>query len=221
MTPIFIDAPQRSDQWFAARLGVVTGSRMADVLSRIKSGESAARRDYRTQLVLERLCGRSMESDYLNADMQRGIDLEPLAIARYESLTGQIVTRSGFLRHPQLMTGASVDGHVGAEGLVEVKCPRPATHLTAVRGQTIPAEYLPQCQHALWISGCRWIDWVSYGPDFPPSLDLVVVRLARNARAMAAHEQAVTAFLDEIDTELAEIRALMPHDTTEITPDGV
>jgi hypothetical protein len=116
-----IDAPQRSEAWFAARLGRVTGSRAADVLATIKSGEAAARRDYRMELVTERLTGMAADDPYINADMQRGIDLEPAAFARYEAETGRMLVTSGFLAHRELMAGCSLDGHYGDyEGIVEI-----------------------------------------------------------------------------------------------------
>ena len=52
-----VNAPQRSPEWFAARAGRLTGSMAGDMLATIKSGEAAARRDYRLQLALERLTG--------------------------------------------------------------------------------------------------------------------------------------------------------------------
>jgi len=91
------------------------------MLATIKSGEAAARRDYRMQLVCERLTGQLQEDGFINAAMQRGIDLEPAAFAAYESLTGDMAQRSGFLSHNVHQAGCSLDGHVGDfEGIVEI-----------------------------------------------------------------------------------------------------
>src|SRR4051812_17167414 len=115
MTFTIIDAPQRSNEWFAARVGRLTGSVAADAMAGpLKSGgEPAARRDLRTRLALERLCQRSLEDDYLNADMKRGIELEPEALAAYEAATGNLVQVTGFLSHTELLAGCSLDGHIG------------------------------------------------------------------------------------------------------------
>src|SRR5207245_1021686 len=122
---IVLDCAQRSDEWKQARLGRLNGSRAADMLATLKSGsEAASRRDLRTQLVLERICGVSQENGYLNADMQRGTELEPEALAAYEAQTGSLVQPVGYCVHDSLMCGASPDGFVGDDGIVEVKCQR-------------------------------------------------------------------------------------------------
>src|SRR5678810_58748 len=131
---VVIDADQRSPEWFAARLGRLTGSRAVDMLATIKSGEAAARRDLRMQLVCERLTSVLQEEAFVNAAMQRGIDCEPLARDLYERQTGCFMQATGFLAHTEYMAGCSLDGHVGEfEGIVELKCPKSATHLKYLR----------------------------------------------------------------------------------------
>src|SRR6185295_6009416 len=107
-----VDAPQRSPEWFAARLGRLTGSRAGDMMATIKSGEAASRRDLRLQLVLERLTGTVQDDGYVSADMRRGIAREPAALAAYEVATGHLVQTTGFLQHDTLPAGCSLDGHV-------------------------------------------------------------------------------------------------------------
>src|SRR5687767_8283134 len=134
-------ADQRSEEWRHARCGRLTGSRAADMLATIKTGEAAARRDYRMQLVCERLTGQPQDDVFVNAAMQRGIDCEPLAFAAYESLTGQVVHRSGFLALEHAMMGCSLDGHVDDfAGILECKCPKSSTHLKYVKDNTVPKE---------------------------------------------------------------------------------
>ena len=89
---------QRSEEWFQARLGKVTASRVADVLAKIKSGESASRRNYKIQLVSERLTGEKQET-YINQAMQDGIDREVFARDRYIQQFGE-VEEVGFIKHP-------------------------------------------------------------------------------------------------------------------------
>lgn len=210
MSYAVIDCPQRSDAWRLARVGRVTSSRSDAVSDFLKSGvESAKRRDYKFQLVCETLTGRPQDSEYVNDDMRRGIELEPEAIMRYELHANQIVQTVGFLAHADVMAGASLDGYVGAfDGVIEAKAPRPANHLKYLRAGAVPAEHRAQLVHALWICGAAWADFISYCPAFPSPLDLFVVRLARDEREIRAHADAVRAFLAEVQTELDAVRTL-------------
>jgi YqaJ-like viral recombinase domain len=205
-----IDVPQRSEAWFAVRLGRVTGSCAAAMLATIKSGEAAARRDLRTRLVLERLLKRSPELPYQNAEMRWGIEHEHEACAAYEAATGELVTHVGFLAHPNLLAGCSPDGIIGDyEGLLEVKCPKSTTHLQYLRATTVPPEYVPQLQHNLWITGAQWADLVSYDPRFPKPLRLFVRRWTLSEVQRRAYELAVRLFLKEVETEYTEVATLL------------
>ncbi len=204
-----IDAEQRSPAWFAARLGRLTGSRAADMLATIKTGEAAARRDYRTQLVCERLTGQLQEDLFVNAAMQRGVDCEPLAFAAYEARTGQMVQRTGFCAHIEHMAGCSLDGHIGDfDGLIELKCPKSATHLKYLRSGDVPAEHLAQMTHNLWVTGAAWCDFVSYDDRFPEALHLFVVRLARDEAAIAAYAEKALAFLAEVTRDVEVVSTM-------------
>jgi len=204
-----VDAPQRSPEWFAARLGRLTGSRAGDMMATIKSGEAASRRDLRLQLVLERLTGTVQDDGYVSADMRRGIAREPAALAAYEVATGHLVQTTGFLQHDTLPAGCSLDGHVGAfAGVVEVKCPKSATHLRYLTAGTAPPDCLPQLVHALWVTGAAWVDFVSFDDRFPPALQLFVVRYHRNAEEIATYAKVVAVFLAEVDAELALVTGL-------------
>lgn len=208
MTFTIIDAPQRSAEWFAARAGKLTGSRAADVLATIKSGEAAARRDYRMQLVCEILTGQPQEDGFVNAAMQRGIDLEPKAFAAYEALTGSVAIRTGFLSHNTHRAGCSLDGHVdGFQGIVEIKCPKSATHLKYWRGKgEVPAEYLPQVTHNMWITQAEWCDFMSFDDRFGEELQTFLVRVTRSELDIDAYEKKALAFLEEVETEVQAIK---------------
>lgn len=204
-----VTADQRTPEWFAARLGRITASRACDIVAAIKSGEAAARRDYRLQLVCERMTGQSQEDGYINADMQRGIDLEPAAFAAYESVTGQMAARVGFLCHTELMAGASPDGVIGDfDGLIELKCPKSATHLKYLKAGGVPADYLPQVLHQLWITGAAYVDFVSYDPRFPEPLQLFVARLERADAPIADYEAKALAFLAEVERDVLAVATL-------------
>lgn len=204
-----VEAEQRSPEWFAARLGRLTGSRAADMLATIKSGEAAARRDLRVQLVVERLTQTLQEDVFVNAAMQRGIDVEPAAFAAYEARTGQLAERTGFLAHNTLAIGCSLDGHIGDfDGILEVKCPKSATHLSYLKGGTAPSAYLPQITHNLWVTGAAWCDFLSFDDRFPPALQTFLVRVDRNDEAIEAYAKSALAFLAEVETEAEAMRTM-------------
>ena len=202
-----MNADQRSPEWFQARAGRLTGSRAADMLSKIKSGESAARRDYRLQLVCERLTNQPQEDGFVNAAMQRGIDMEPFARAAYESKTGNVAVQTGFLSHATHLAGCSLDGHVDHfAGIVELKCPKSATHLRYLRDGVLPKEYVPQVTHNVWIAGAEYVDFLSYDDRFPSDLQVFYVRVMAKDLDLAGYEQSALAFLSEVDNEVNALR---------------
>lgn len=197
---------QRSPEWFAARIGKATASNFSDVLAKLKSGgEAASRKNYRARLVVERLTGRPLES-YTNAAMQQGIDREPMARLAYEAETGNMVEEVGFIAHPTLEAGASPDGLIGTNGLQEIKCPQLATHLDYLNLDAEPPEYTAQIQGQLWICGREWTDFVSFNPDFPEHLQLIVRRIHRDDAFIAKLAAEVAQFLDEVQTEVERWR---------------
>ena len=204
---VIINADQRSPEWFQARAGRLTGSRAADMLSKIKTGEAAARRDYRLQLVCERLTGQPQDDRFINAAMQRGIDMEPFARAAYEAKTGNVAVQTGFLSHATHGAGCSLDGHVDHfAGIVELKCPKSATHLRYLRDGVLPKEYVPQVTHNLWISGADWVDFLSYDDRFPSELQVFYTRVLVKDLDLAGYEQSALAFLAEVDHEVHALR---------------
>lgn len=206
---IVLTTDQRSPEWFAARLGRLTGSRAGDMLAQIKSGEAAARRDYRLQLVCERLTKQSQEDVFVNAAMQRGTDLEPAAFAAYEGVTGELARSAGFYAHDGLMAGCSPDGLVGESGVLELKCPKTATHLGYLKSGQIPANHLPQVTHNLWITGRDWCDFFSFDDRLPAPLQTFCRRVYAKDVDLAAYELAARLFLSEVEKELAALEGLV------------
>jgi predicted phage-related endonuclease len=204
-----IDAPQRSEQWYAARAGRLTGSSASDMLATIKSGEAAARRDLRTRLVVERLTGQYQDDGFINAAMQWGLDKEAEAYDAYEVHSRNLVRRTGFLAHDDLMAGCSLDGDVDDfAGILEIKCPMSATHFGYLKAGTVPSKHMPQILHNLWITGAQWCDFVSYDPRFPEHLRLFVQRVNRNDMDILAYSKCAVKFLEEVDNECAAMTAL-------------
>lgn len=199
---------QGSQEWFDARIGKVTASRVADVLATIKTGESASRKNYRMELVCQRLTGQRDEG-FTNSHMERGIELEPLARAAYEFKQGVTVTEVGFVDHPIIeMSGASPDGIVG-DGLVEIKCPTAANHVDTLLSGKAPSKYIPQMQWQMACTGAKWCDFVSYCPTVGDNLALFVVRVDRDDEYIAETENAVKLFLTEVSdltTKLKELK---------------
>lgn len=198
--------PQYSPEWFAARLGRLTGSVAGDMLAKTKTGWSTSRRNLALRLVLERLTKKSQASDYVSQAMQIGSDREADAIAAYEALTGDLVCVSGFLAHDSLMAGCSLDGHLGDfVKLVSVKCRQPAAHYDFLRNGTIPASALAQIRHELWITGADAHDYFSWNPDFPERLQSRVLTVSRESVDIPAYDRDARAFLAEVDRDVEAI----------------
>lgn len=197
---------QRSEEWFQARLGKVTASRVADVLAKIKSGESASRRNYKIQLVSERLTGEKQET-YVNQAMQDGIDREQFARDRYVQQFGE-VEEVGFIQHPTLEAGASPDGLVGTDGIIEIKCPMGSTHTETLMTQEVPSKYVPQIQFQLLVTGRKWCDFVSYNPMFPENLQVFVRRVFANKEYQQELEDEVKQFLKEVDDVINKLKEI-------------
>lgn len=199
---------QGSADWHAQRLGKATASRVADIVAKTKSGPAATRANYMAQLIAERLTGTPTET-FTNAAMQHGTAYEAEARAAYAFIYDANVSEVGFIDHPRIpMTGASPDGLVGADGLVEIKCPNTATHLETLIGRTIPAKYETQMLWQMATTGRQWCDFVSYDPRMPEHMRLFVSRFERDEARIAELEAEVTAFLAELDAKLNTLRSL-------------
>lgn len=188
---------QRTDDWFTARLGKVTASRISDVVAKTKSGVSASRGNYMAQLIVERMTNKPTES-YSNSAMQWGTDTEPLARAAYEMATNTMVEEVGFVPHPHLeMCGASPDGLVGDDGLIEIKCPNTSTHIEFLISGDIDNKYLLQMQWQMACTGRKWCDFVSFDPRMPEALQLKIICVHFNEMLVADLEHQVEQFLNE------------------------
>jgi putative phage-type endonuclease len=198
---------QGTDAWRALRVGKVTASRVADIIRKTKSGYSATRDNYQADLIVEKLTG--VPTVYFTSDAMRfGTENEPNARAAYEFKTAMEVQSAGFVVHPVIRdSGASPDGFVGADGLVEFKCPLGATHLKTLLTGKIDPDYITQMQWQMACTGRKWCDWVSFDPRMPESLKLFVQRVERDNERIADLEDAVRDFLDELAKKLAQLIA--------------
>jgi putative phage-type endonuclease len=193
---------QRSPEWVAARLGKVTASRVADLMAKTKTGPSASRQNYMADLIVERLTGEKAEH-FQNAAMVWGAEIEPQAREAYSFITAQTVVEEGFVLHPSIADfGASPDGLVGADGLVEIKCPATATHIETLLTETVPAKYITQMQAQMACTGRAWCDFVSFDPRMPGDMQLWVKRVPCDPAFMSQMEGEVEAFLAELAQKL-------------------
>ena len=199
---------QGSEAWKGQRLGKVTASRVADVVAKTKSGYGASRANYLAQLVAERLTGVPGDS-YTNAAMQWGLDHEADAKTAYEFYRDCEITPCGFIEHPNLnQTGASPDGSVGDDGIVEIKCPQTNTHIETLKGRAVPSKYIMQIQWQLACTGRQWCDFVSFDPRMPEHMKLFVRRVPRDERLINELSGEIIAFLVEVNDTVAELNRL-------------
>ena len=197
---------QRSEEWFAARLGKVTASRVADVIAKTKTGYSASRDNYMAQLICERLTGQKGES-FTNAAMEHGTLTEPLARSAYENKRSLLVKEVGFINHPRIeMSGASPDGLVADDGLVEIKCPNTATHIDTLLSQKVPTKYITQMQWQMLCCQRKWCDFVSFDNRLPEHLQLFIQEVEFDPEYCAMLEKEVSQFLAELDSKVAKLK---------------
>lgn len=199
---------QRTEEWFKARLGKVTASKVADVMAKTKTGISASRANYLSDLVVERLTGQQAEF-YQNDAMQWGTDTEPQARMAYEAHKKVLVDEEGFIDHPSIANfGCSPDGLIETDGLIEIKCPNSKTHIDTLLSGKAPSKYIPQMQTQMAITGKQYCDFVSFDPRLPEDLQLFIVRVDRDNDYIAKLEEEVVGFLNEVEQTVTKLKGL-------------
>jgi putative phage-type endonuclease len=199
---------QRTEEWFAARCGKVTASRVADIVAKTKTGYSTSRENYLAQLVCERMTGKPAES-YSNTAMQWGTDQEPFARAAYEAAKDVLVQEVGFVVHPNIENaGASPDGLVGEFGLVELKAPNTATHIQTLLDQKVPDKYNIQMQWQMACTGRQWCDFASFDPRMEEGLQLFIKRVEYHPLYVAELEKEVINFLMDVEDKIRKLNKL-------------
>jgi len=202
-----IKCKQGTAEWLDARRGKITASRIADVMDFLKKGgEGASRRNYRIELMAERLTGRS-EDHYVTPEMAWGSEYESRARAAYEVATDVMVDQIGFALHPTFdFAGASPDSLVGTDGGLEIKCPKTSTHLKWMMADAVPEEHQGQMFWNMLCCEREWWDFVSYDPRLPKGLQIFTKRLERDDVQIAKIEEAVAAFNDEVEVALKPLQ---------------
>lgn len=199
---------QGSLEWVKIRLGKATASRVADVMAKTKTGVSASRANYLTELVVERLTNQKAES-FTNEYMQWGTDTEPQARMAYEAFKSVLVDEVGFIDHPSIDNfGCSPDGLVGDDGLIEIKCMSSKNAVETLISGKAPSKYIPQMQTQMAVTGRQYCDFVSFDPRLPDDLQLFIVRVERDDEYIAKLEEEVSAFLKEVDETVTKLKGL-------------
>ena len=204
--------PQGSAEWKSDRCGKATGSAIAAIYAKTAAGKpAAARADYCMQLVLERLTEAPEGNDFTSKEMEWGTAQEPFSRMAYETATGLMVHEAGFLYLSHIKAGCSLDGFVedaGRRGIWESKSPKSKTHLGYLEAGVVPAQYIPQIEHNMWITGAQFCDFQSFDPRFPEKLQRFCIRYERDESRITAHAAAVKVFLGEVDALESKLRLM-------------
>jgi hypothetical protein len=194
-----IPCEQGSPEWHAARLGIPTASRFADVLAK---GEGKTRGKYLRELAGEIIAGGVEQDTYSNGHMERGKLLEEEARNLYAYMNDVEPQMVGFIRSGR--AGASPDSLIGDAGGLEIKTALQHVQVERLQRGTLPPEHKAQVQGSLWITGREWWDFVSYAPRMP----LLICRVPRDDVYIAELERAIDAFNEELDNLVSSIRGV-------------
>lgn len=200
-----IQAEQRTPEWFEARLGRPTASRFGDIMAKTRSGYSASRKNYRAELVIQRLT-QQIPENYQSSAMEWGVENEPVARLQYELESGNTVEDTSLWLHDDIEAGASPDGLIGSDGCLEIKCPNTATHLETLRTGKIPRQYFAQVQGQMWVTDRKWCDFVSFDPRLPANAQLFITRVERDETYIKDLEYELRSFLKEVEEEVEFVK---------------
>lgn len=191
---------QGTEAWFQERAGYASASRFADVMTKGRGDKpSLTRAKYIDHLVVELLTQKPLMKGGKSAAMDRGVEREPFARMAFEAATGKIVKEVGFIKHQYLRCGCSPDGLVDEDEGLEIKSPDADTHLRYLElTDSPPEEYEWQVHGGMYVTGRKVWNFVSWHPDFPPELQLHVVRVHRDEAKIQALHNEMSRFLAEV-----------------------
>lgn len=213
MSCIHLLAPQGSPEWFQGRCAAVTASQFADARTRLKSGAnkgdfSKAAKDYAFKLAVERISGELLDDPQFDPwQARRGRELEPEARLMYEERTATLVEQTGLALTDDRLFGASVDGLVGDNGIIEIKCFLAPSKLAPILLSGDIGECMDQVQGGLWITGRDWSDFVLYCPALK-SIDrhLTIIRVERNDDHITEMERDLLVFNDLVNDYVEKLK---------------
>lgn len=192
-------AEQGSEAWLQERLGLPTASRFFDITNWTVGSKYVAPKPqrsyyaYQNELLAERLTGERKR--FSTKYTEWGKDHEEDAAAEYERITGRQVRTLGFIRHPELDCGASLDREVGDDGLLELKCPNTDTMIDYVLNGC-PPMYYTQMQGQMWIAHKKWGDFGVFDPLLGK---MYITRIDRDEEFIEVMERRIVQFLSELD----------------------
>jgi len=199
---------QGSEEWFKARLGKISGSRLGDVMRKTKWGESTYKERLRIELAIERITGKSASNVVMNQAMRDGVEREPDARALFEAVTGKEVKEVGSFDHPTIAnTSSSPDGLIrGENAVLEIKCPMASTHARNLMSETMPKNYVYQVQWEIACTESDYAYFASYHPDFPKELRLKWVRVEKDDGVIKSLSEAIRDFDVSIEDMVIKIK---------------
>lgn len=203
--PKLIKADQGTPEWHEARLGRATASRFSDIMAKTRSGYAASRKNYLAEVVIQRLTHQIPEN-YQSQAMLWGIETEPVARLQYLLETGNEVEETSLWLHDEIEAGASPDGLIGKDGVLEIKCPNSATHMETLHSGKVPTQYYAQVQGQMWITGRNWCDFVSFDPRMPENAQMIIIRVPKDEDYVDQLEEEIKDFLEEVEDELEFIK---------------
>lgn len=208
---VIVQAEQRSEPWFEARLSRVTGSMASNVWDKTKKGERVAGwSTYQSQLLAEALTGISADDVFVTRDMQRGIELEPVARRAIARQVGAVIRETGFLARNDLRIGSSLDGDIDDfRAVVELKCPKTTTHLRYIEENVVPDTYMGQALHNIFVSGAETIFFGSFDDRLPPHLQLFVKEVHAKDLPLEEYERDLREFLKQLEGRIEALAT--PH----------
>jgi putative phage-type endonuclease len=196
---------QGTPEWHQIRLGKVTASRVKDVIAKTKTGYGAGRANYMAQLLCERLTGQPTQG-FSNDAMRHGTEIEPLARVAWELKTGIEVDQIAFVDHPNIpMAGASPDGLILDNGLIEIKCPNTATHLETLLTKKVSSDYITQMQWQMACTGRTYCEFVSFDNRLPEHLQLFIKTIGRDDEFIKTLESEVILFIQELNEKINQL----------------
>jgi hypothetical protein len=197
---ILHDVIQGTTDWLAVRAGIPTASAFDRIVTP-KGKPSAQAEKYMHMLLAERIMGHPV-LQVQTSWMGRGKELEGEAVLYYEGVRELDTTVIGFVTNDERTIGASPDRFVGEDGLLELKVPAEHTHVGYLLTRAIDAEYYPQVQGQLWVTGRKWLDIMSYHPEMPPA----IIRVERDEGYIATLSEAVTRFASTLEGMATDLK---------------
>jgi len=197
---------QRSSDWFADRVGFITGSRLNDVLAKVKTGEAATRKNYKLQLAVERINKKPAEQMFVNEAMQRGIDFEDTAVSCFEAQTGIFTEKCGFIKSSDIpWLGASPDRLIDSDAILECKVPNTLTHSDYIIDGILPKKYVAQVQCQMLVTNRSRGYFISWDDRFIEGLELFVVEVKRDEEYLDNLVKEVNQFNKEVDDLIEQL----------------